>query len=161
MSDGLGLCTHICMHACTHTHTHAHTCMPLLPASPQPPASCIHPVNPQLSTLAAGGPPPSLYPLWSCGVWVIGTRLPGCPGHSAHSPGEQCELTAGPLQPASGRLPVKAVCLITEGPGVRVSGQNLLPLRPFCCFADIMPKGQTDTGCGQRLGDGDLFASVL
>lgn len=71
VSDGLGLCTE------AQTRMRAHTCMPLLPAPPQPPASHIHPVNPQLSTLAAGAPPPSLCPSWSCGIWVIGTQLPG------------------------------------------------------------------------------------
>lgn len=153
------MCTHICMHACTHTHTHTHASLSRPSA-----ASCIVHLPCKPTALHTGCRRPSSFPLPLVVLWRLGHRhtAPWVSRSRCPQPWRaECELTAGPLQPASGRLPVKAVCLITEGPGVQVVGQNLLPLHPFCCFADIMPKGQTGTGCGQRLGDGDLFASVL
>ena len=151
------------MHARMHSHAHTRTHMHASPSHPSAASCIIHPPC-KPTALHTGCRRPSSFPLPLVVLWCLGHRhtAPWVSESRCPQPWRAgCELTAGPLQPASGRLPVKAVCLITEGPGVRVSGQSLLPLRPFCCFADIMPKGQADTGCGQRLGDGGLFASVL
>lgn len=117
LSDGLGLCTEVQTH--THALTHAHTRMP--PSRPST-ASSIAPPPCKHAALHTGcRSPSSSFPLPLVVLWHLGHR------HTAPwVTGSQCpqlwraesELTAGPLQPASGRLSVKAVCLITEGPGV-------------------------------------------